>query len=165
MFRARRCVFAEDLADITFERVAHKLTNLTSQFIGDPAPYIYGVGKKIYLESLRELKANQLRQTCFLPTSNDNPDSENMLELLEKALSMISNADSELILKYYAFNGKNKIDHRRTLANQLGIRLNALRLRVFRIRGKIKKNMLQLDAELMMKALSRQPVKKISCWQ
>src|SRR5262245_29074518 len=28
MFRARRCVFAEDLADITFERVAHKLANL-----------------------------------------------------------------------------------------------------------------------------------------
>jgi hypothetical protein len=50
MFRARRCVFAEDLADTTFERVARKLTDLTTEYTGDPARYFYGVAKKVYLE-------------------------------------------------------------------------------------------------------------------
>jgi DNA-directed RNA polymerase specialized sigma24 family protein len=153
MFRARRCVFAEDLADMTFERVAHKLTNLTSRFIGDPVPYFYGVARKIYLEYVRKLNANQLRATCGPPTSIDDPESENLIELLERALSTISNVDRELILRYYAWDGKNKAAHRRALANQLGIGLNALRLRVFRIRMEIKKNMVQLDAELVTKYL------------
>src|SRR3712207_6798979 len=50
MFRARRCLFAEDLADTTFERVARKLADLTAEFTGDPARYFYGVAKKVYLE-------------------------------------------------------------------------------------------------------------------
>ncbi|HXQ72186.1 MAG TPA: hypothetical protein VN844_16945 [Pyrinomonadaceae bacterium] len=148
MFRARRCVFAEDLADVTFDRVAHRLASLTSPFIGDPAPYFYGVARKIYMEYLRELKASKLSVTCWPPTNIANPDSENTFELLETALSVIPNADRELILKYYAWEGKDKIDHRRAFANQLGIGLNALRLRAFRIRKEIKKTMVRLDAEL-----------------
>ena len=151
MFRARRCVFAEDLADVTFERVAHRLANLTYKFTGDPARYFCGVARKIYLEYLRELKNNKVRATCWQPTTIDNSESENMLERLDKALSMIPNADRQLILTYYAWNEEKKIDHRRALANQLGIGLNALRLRVFRIRKEIKKNMLDLDPELVRK--------------
>lgn len=154
LFRARRCVFAEDLADATFERVAHRFTTLTSPFIGDPAPYFYGVARKIYLEYLREVRVNKLRAPCCSSTSTDDPDSENMLELLEKALNTIPDADRELILKYYAWDRKNKIDQRRACADQLGIGLNALRLRAFRIRREIKKNMVQLDAELAGKHLS-----------
>ena len=149
MFRARGCLFAEDFADVTFERVAHKLTSLTPQFLGDPAPYFYGVARKIHLEYLRGLKNTQL--VCWPPTNIDNHVSENMLELLDKALSMIPNADRELILKYYAWDGKKKIDHRRTLADQLGIKLNVLRLRVFRIRKKLKKKLVQMDPELVRK--------------
>lgn len=158
IFRARGCLFAEDLADVTFERVAHKLTSLTSQFVGDPAPYFYGVARKIHLEYLRKLKVNQL--VCWPPTSIDNRISENMLDLLEKALSMIPNADRELILKYYAWDGKKKIDHRRALADQLGIKLNVLRLRVFRIRRKIKQLLFQLDAELVRKHLDVRETKR-----
>jgi len=148
MFRSRRCVFAEDLADVAFERVARRLTTPNAEFISDPIPYFYGVARNIYLEYLRELNADKLRASCWSPTTVDNSDSENMLELLDKALSMIANADRELILGYYAWNGRKKIDHRRVLANQLGIGLNALRLRVFRIRREIKQYMGQMDAEL-----------------
>jgi len=138
-------VFAEDLADVTFERVAQRLASITSQFTGDPTRYFYGVAKKIYLEYVRQLKTNKLRTTCLEQTTFEDPDSEHMFELLEKALNMIPNGDRELILTYYAWNGKRKIEHRRAIANQLGIELNALRLRVFRIRREIKKNILQLD--------------------
>ena len=68
MFRARRCVFAEDLADTTFERVARKLTDLTTGFTGDPARYFYGVAKKVFLEYQHELMTKRKRAGGLLPT-------------------------------------------------------------------------------------------------
>jgi hypothetical protein len=40
----------------------------------------------------------------------------------------------ELVLQYYQGEKKAKIDHRKRLALRMGIGLNALRLRAFRIR-------------------------------
>jgi RNA polymerase sigma factor (sigma-70 family) len=141
MFRARRCVFAEDLADATFERVARKLTDLAAEFTGDPARYFYGVAKKIYLEYQREITVDRWRSGPSLSTNNDNQDLENMLQQLDEALSKIPQSDRELILRYYTDSGKKKINHRRALAEQFGLQPNALRLRVFRIRKEIKSYM------------------------
>jgi hypothetical protein len=136
MFKARRCVFAEDLADATIERVARKLSDLTFRFYGDPALYFYGVAKKIYLEYQRKIIADY-RRVAFSPSMDPvNPDLENMLNQLDEALSTIPKFDRDLILRYYGGSGKNKVNHRRALAQQLGIGLNTLRLRVFRIRRK-----------------------------
>lgn len=155
MFRARRCVFAEDLADATVERVVRKLTDLTTELTGDPAHYLSGVAKKIYLEYLREAKADLSRSECSLPTKTENPDLENMLSQLDEALSAIPNPDRELILNYYTGSGRNKINHRRALAEQFGIGLNALRLRAFRIRREIKDYMSQSRAEALHETHSR----------
>ncbi|HKP81374.1 MAG TPA: hypothetical protein VJT69_05125 [Pyrinomonadaceae bacterium] len=140
MFRARRCVFAEDLADATFERVARKLTQLSTEFNGDPARYFYGVAKKIYLEYQHDITTVRYRSPLSLPTPATacDPDLEDLLKQLDEALNTIPKSDRELILKYYTGTGRNKIDHRRALAEQFGMGLNALRLRVFRIRREIR---------------------------
>ena len=138
MFRARRCVFAEDLADTTFERVARKLSDLTTEFTGDPARYFYGVAKKVFLEYQHELMTKRKRNCCLSPASAEDEDLENMLKQLDDALSAIPKSDRELILTYYTDSGRNKINHRRALARQFGVGPNALRLRVFRIRREIK---------------------------
>ena len=143
MFRARRCVFAEDLADATFERVAQKLAYLTDSFTGDPALYIYGVAKKIYLEYQRKIRAAPSNSDFFYQPSDDNENLENMLVRLDEALSAIPKSDRELILRYYSGSKRNKIIQRRALAQQFGLRPSALRLRVFRIRREIKNYMLQ----------------------
>lgn len=151
MFRARRCVFAEDLADATFERVARKLTQLTVEFNGDPARYFYGVAKKIYLEYQREIRAVPYPAESSLNKNTDDKanacdqELENMLEQLDEALNTIPKSDRELILKYYTGNGQQKIAHRRALAEQFGIRPNTLRLRVFRIRKEIKASMFRSE--------------------
>jgi len=142
MFRARRCVFAEDLADATFERVVRKLTNLTLEFTGDPARYFYAVARKIYLEYQREITDAYWKSQRALTENSDNADLENRLEQLDEALSAIPKSDRELILKYYADSGKNKIIQRRALAEQFGIRPNTLRRRIFRIRKDLKKYMI-----------------------
>lgn len=150
MFRARRCVFAEDLADTTFERVARKLTDLT-EFTGDPARYFYGVAKKVYLEYQNELM-NHRRYMYPLPTSTEDQDVEKMLKQLEDALNAIPKSDRELILTYYSDNGRNRIIRRRALAEQFGLGLNALRLRVFRIRKEIKNYMLRSGNNALIEA-------------
>lgn len=146
MFRARRCVFAEDLADTTFERVARKLTELSNEFTGDPARYFYGVAKKVYLEYQKEIVTRRRRIGCSLPQTDEDEELERMLKQLDEALSTIPNSDRELILTYYTGTGKNKIKQRQALAKQSGLGLNALRLRVFRIRKEIKNQMLGTSA-------------------
>jgi DNA-directed RNA polymerase specialized sigma24 family protein len=143
MFRSRRCVFPEDLADATFERAAQKLAYLTESFMGDPALYIYGVAKKIYLEYQRQIRTAPLHSDFYHQRSAVNEDLENMLLRLDEALSAIPKSDRELILSYYSGSKRNKILQRRALAQQFGVQLNALRLRVFRIRREIKNNMLR----------------------
>lgn len=149
MFRARRCVFAEDLADATFERVVRKLNDLTTEFTGDPAPYFYGVAKKIYLEYQHEILMERKRTAFALPMNGENSDLENRLQQLDEALSTLSNSDRELILKYYSGSGRTKINHRRALAEQFGLGANALRLRVFRIRRQIKNYMLRPSSDTL----------------
>jgi DNA-directed RNA polymerase specialized sigma24 family protein len=153
MFRARRCVFAEDLADTTFERVAGKLTQLTTEFTGDPAKYFYGVAKKVFLEYQNELIAKRRRAASslsILPTRTEDPDLESMLQQLDDALIAIPGTDRELILTYYMDTGRNKIRRRRALAQQFGIGPNALRLRVFRIRREIKSYILRASPDAVM---------------
>lgn len=157
MFKARRCVFAEDLADATVERVVRKLTDLTIEFTCDPAQYLSGVARKIYLEYQREAKANCLRSACSLPTKTEDPDLENMLRQLDEALSAIPKPDRELILKYYTGSGRNKVNQRRALAEQLGIGPSVLRLRAFRIRREIKDHMSQSSAEALHETHSHSP--------
>ncbi len=148
MFRARKCVFAEDLADVTFERVARKLTDLATEFKGDPARYFYGVAKKIYLEYQRGRTAAPATGAPLLAASDDQQHLENRLDQLDEALNAIPKSDRELILKYYSGSRQNKIDQRRALAEQFGIGPNALRLRVFRIRTQIKKYMLEAGGDV-----------------
>lgn len=156
MFRARRCVFAEDLADATFDRVARKLNALTDKFTGDPARYFYGVGRRIYLEYHRQLIAADKRLRCSLPINAADLDSENMLNRLDEALSMIPKSDRELILSYYTGSGQNKINHRRALAQQLGLGPSALRLRVFRIRKQIQHHLLRSNTDVSLRCVSSQ---------
>jgi len=148
MFSARRCIFPEDLADETFERVAQKLNEITSYFTGDPARYFYGVAKKIYLEYQREVIAQRWRFQYAPATNTDDQDLEHQLKQLDEALSAIPKSDRDMILRYYAGSGKSKIRHRRALAEQCGLGPNALRIRVFRIRKELKNYMLRSDTAL-----------------
>ena len=149
MFKARRCVFAEDLADATIERVARKLNDLSIGFTGDPALYFYGVAKRIYLEYQRKIAIEHRKSESSRVIRSEDPDLEEMLDQLDEALSTISRSDRELILRYYGGGEKNKIN-RRALAKQCGIGANALRLRVFRIKREIKNYMMQTGSNALV---------------
>lgn len=136
LFTCRRCVFPEELADETISRVTRKLPQIKSSYIGNPVRYFYGTAKKVYLEYLRRVPVQQL-----LPAPADKEDLEERFQHLDYALSKLDPADRELILNYYQGDGQSKIAHRKRLANQLGLDLNALRVRVYRIRTQLKEHL------------------------
>ena len=133
MFSDRGVLEPEDLADETINRVTHKLKGIEKDFTGDPALYFYGVANYVYMERLRK----KLPQVVVTP-----PHDANRIELeyncLERCIDRLSKEDRDCLLRYHGPEGRNETEHRRALAEELGIGPNALRIRVYRIRQTLK---------------------------
>src|SRR5438270_10295021 len=54
IFTCRGRPDAEELADETINRVTLKATEVSKEYVGDPALYFYGVAQKVFLESVRK---------------------------------------------------------------------------------------------------------------
>jgi len=134
IFTCRGCSEAEDLADETINRVASKLDQIAEGFVGDPARYFYGVANKIHLEYLRRKPAPELP----VPSAEVN-DFEEEFNCLERCMSQLTAENRTLVLEYYQDEKQAKINHRKRLAEHLGIALNALRIRAYRIRASLEK--------------------------
>lgn len=143
-FTCRGCCEADDLADETINRVTGKLNEIGQTYAGDPALYFYGVAQKVHLEYLRtkpQLHASPLEIRSSVHGAgapNLTPEStgeiEQEYECLELCMSHLPPENRRLVLEYYQEEKRAKIDHRKDLADQLGIALNALRIRAHRIR-------------------------------
>ena len=131
----RRCLEAEVIADETFNRVVRKLPEIIPTYVGDPALYCFGVANKIYLEWLKKQPA-QVEIPAVLPAP-PHEDKETENQCFEQCLNQLLPKDRLMIIEYYRDEKQQKIDHRKELAEQLGISENALRLRAFRLRGEL----------------------------
>jgi DNA-directed RNA polymerase specialized sigma24 family protein len=132
IFISRGCRISEELADKTIDRVATKVKDIAGAYVGDPALYFYGVAKMIYLEYVRSKPLILPRS----PSESEN-DSEQRYECLQLCIDKLSPANRELILAYYD-RGQTDEDQRRKLAARMGLELNALWVRVHRIREKLR---------------------------
>jgi RNA polymerase sigma factor (sigma-70 family) len=141
IFACRGCCEADDLADETINRVTAKLGEIAESYSGDPALYFYGVAQKVHLEYLRKKPPVQESaqagrepggQTAW--PSQPVEDVEQEYACLEKCMDRLPPENRRLVLEYYQEEKRAKIDHRKMLADQLGIAVNALRIRAHRIR-------------------------------
>jgi DNA-directed RNA polymerase specialized sigma24 family protein len=129
IFACRGCYEPEDLADETINRVTHKLPEIRSGYEGEPARYFYGVANKVHLEYIRKKPVQ--------PTFVAKPSSEELekeYQCLDRCMEELPQSDRELVLQYYREERQAKIEHRKRMAEQLGIAVNALRIRAYRIR-------------------------------
>jgi len=133
IFTCRGCCEPEDLADETINRVSKKLKEIESGYSGDPARYFYGVANKVHLEYLRRRPSQPPP-----PRQEDTEDLEQEYQCLERCMQKLTPDNRQLVLQYYQEEKRAKIDHRRQLAEQLGIALNALRIRAHRIRASLQ---------------------------
>ncbi len=133
-FSCRAPCDAEDLADETINRVSSRLCQIKDEINGERTGYFYGVARKVQLEYLRR-KTPQ-------PPAEPAIDSERVeveYRCLEECISKLSDENRKLVLRYYQADGRQKIEERKQLAEELGIALNALRIRAYRIRAALQK--------------------------
>jgi RNA polymerase sigma factor (sigma-70 family) len=130
----RGCAEAEELADETINRVIRRSQEMADTYIGDPAPYFITVAHNVFREYLAKR-----RPTAELPQDLPQPprpdaDEGREYDCLEQCVQELRPANRDLVLQYYQDNKQAKIDHRKRLADEMGIGINALRIRAHRIR-------------------------------
>ena len=133
IFVCRGCSEPEDLADETIDRVARRLRDIESTFAGEPARYFYGVANKIHLEYLRRKPPPPLPPPA--PPDEDEDQDERQYECLDRCLGKLTTNNRQMFVEYYREQGQAKIDQRKRLAEQFGYAMNALRIKVCRIRA------------------------------
>ena len=133
IFTGRGCLEPEDLADETINRVTRKLKEIEKDFSGDRTRYFFGVANKVHLEHLRR----RLPQAMPPPAADPNR-IELEYSCLERCIERLTSKNRDLLLRYHGGDGRAETDYRRTIAEELGIAPNALRIRVYRIRMSLK---------------------------
>ena len=130
---SRGCALAEELADETIDRVARRVSDIEQTYVGDKAIYFLGVMNYVHHEYLRRPVAPRLIDT------SDNVDTREALHVcLDNCLESLAPYSRQLIERYYAADKKAKIDLRKVIARELGIKPATLRLRALRIREKLQ---------------------------
>ena len=138
IFTWNRCVDPDGLTDEVIDRVARKVHDVRQSFQGDPTLFFYGVARNLIKESRKRAKKEVPLEDSDLPALEAAVEDESVTrreECLNACLQRLSAEERELILRYYAKDKQAKIDHRAELARQLGISIETLRVRVYRIRG------------------------------
>jgi DNA-directed RNA polymerase specialized sigma24 family protein len=133
---------ADELADETFNRIATTLVRDGEIAVRPPARYCYVVARFVLLEDVRHQRGvvpldesrNAGRAGARAGTVQGHDSTEQRLDCLDRCLDQLPSAQRELIVEYYADDGRRKIERRRELARSLGISMNALGIRALRIR-------------------------------
>lgn len=136
LFRYRGAGDPEQLADITIDKVAQKISEKDFSYSGDPIFYFYGVARFIALEDQRNQVPQELPAEIEDKTEGNSEDAR--YNCLETCLARLTRRDRQMLLEYYQGAKKAKIDARRRLAESFGLPMNALRIRLCRLRADIR---------------------------
>lgn len=133
IFIWKRCSDAESLADETLDRVMSRIPELRKTYVGNPSAYIHSVAKNLLREQTRPSGVQVENVDSAIPATKDI-ENEKMYGCLERCLSNLSPYSRNLILDYYSEERAKTVTYRKDLAKELGIPINQLRIRVYRIR-------------------------------
>lgn len=138
-FEWRGCESPEDHADETINRVARRINE--GEVINNLESYFLGVARMVFLEHEKRRAKERAAVTQLPQTSqhliSDEP-SDLRLESFNKCMRDLPAETRELLIAYYNVEKCTKIEGRKELADRLGIPLNALRIRIHRIRTKLE---------------------------
>ncbi len=136
-FEWRGCDRADTLTDDTFNRVAAKLAD-GLELHSDPYAYFCGVARLVALEYGRKTaKENRLLESdVWPPPTEPEDDADHRLDHLRHCLEALSPDQRQLALRYH--QEEQRIAGRKRLCQELGIEMNALRIRVHRLRRMIE---------------------------
>ena len=132
------CTHPEALTDETFNRVARKAAEGLVLQRSNPYPYIMGVARHVFQEWLRrQQKEIQIAGSGdWPPASPPEEEPDFRLEHLRQCLETLAADQKRLLLRYH--EKEQRIRSRKDLCEELGIPMNALRIRVHRLRKKVE---------------------------
>jgi len=141
-FDRKNCLAPDELADETLNRVARRLAEEGEITSDTPAHYCYIVARYVFLEWLRRQKHESPLDDALGASTPAQPDvreaDERRLECLDACMRKLGAEHRELIAGYYSGEQRVKIDNRREMAARLGITVNALSIRAFRLRERLE---------------------------
>jgi len=144
-FDRKNCTTPDQLADETLNRVARRLEEEGAIESDTRARYCYIVARFVFMEYLRETRKggvalNEMQRQRHGDSSETDVenDKEKMLDCLGECLNKLEPKNHEIITGYYVGRERVKIENRRSLAESLGITMNALSIRACRIREKLE---------------------------
>lgn len=144
-FTARRCDDPEELAHVTLERLMRRHSENVK--VLDLMRYSYGVAENVLYEHVRKQKARQnyaSEQKYRSRVGSDDDinaavSKERRLRCLEQCVEGLSEQEREMLSGYYKGRGQAQQEYRLKMAEQLNITREALTLRVFHLKRKLKK--------------------------
>lgn len=133
------------LADETFDRVSRTLEESGRIKVTPPARYCYVVARFVLLEDIRKSRRDvpfeenrtAVQHTRLGAPAEDTTDQS--LDCLGRCLNILKPEDKHLIVEYYRDAKRQRIDRRRDLARELGITMNALGIRAWRLRANLER--------------------------
>ena len=140
-FLCRSAPRPEELADETIDRVCRKLAQGEVIRSADVGRYFLGVARNVAREAWdlerrqresRSLDAIRQMQTPAGPAEDDTAGC------LDRCLAAMAPESRDLLLRYYDNDPPEKIARRRALAEALGVKPNALRIRLYRLRAQLE---------------------------
>jgi DNA-directed RNA polymerase specialized sigma24 family protein len=138
IFTIQKLFDAENLADQVFDRVCRKLPEIAATYHGKKDLYFYGVAKNIHLEAHGQPQTIEFETERMAANTKADEQTELYFKCLENCLQKLSADERELVVGYYENEKTAKIDYRKKIAEKLGINLNFLRIKVFRLRNELK---------------------------
>ena len=152
LFRYRGCNSFNELADETINRVTRKIEEGEIIPAQELTAYFYGVARNVLREYQRnpESSAAAIEELSPSDHPSENPEklievrdsrvrSERRFQCFEECMRNLPPETRRLIVSYYEGEEGVKIKNRRALAEEMGISLNSLRIRLHRVREKLEK--------------------------
>jgi RNA polymerase sigma factor (sigma-70 family) len=149
LFELKGCLYPEEYADETIQRVARKVSEGIKFNPNDPFSYFRGVARNALSEYWRSKNIESVDE--LLPNAHPKVDpidkerqkqiqteKERALECLEHCIQSLPPETRNLFIEYHRDERRDRIDGRVSLAKQIGIDISALRNRITRIREKLE---------------------------
>ncbi len=132
------------LADEVINRVAVRIDTLVQTY-DNPTKCLLGFANKVAKEYLRVQRELQLSTEAMPHPPAPDVDDQKRLELeddcLARCLADLSKSENELFRRYFQEEKRKKIKPRSRLAAELGLTANALRIKSYRIRRRLRRCM------------------------
>lgn len=142
-FEIKGCYESQMVVDETINRVAIRLKALNIPDNLKPTALFFGFAKNVFLEYLAALKNVPLQlEPSFVKRWDDKRDEDHKEQksvCLEICMANLKKEESDLMTAYFSENGTAKVEIRRRLAEDLNITMGNLHIKIYRLKGALRK--------------------------